>query len=154
MWQPLRTIQAAITRGTLGRNVSVMQGTYNEASTITLANGVSLLGGFASDCSRPEVGRCGDRGGAADGDLRQRHHHADDLELLTIEGARQPQPSGSAYGLFALNSSGLVIQRSTIIAGNSGAGTNGSTGRPARTGRRRLWPTRLRGLWVLVQRVR
>jgi hypothetical protein len=127
--QPLRTIQAAITRGaSLGRDVSVVQGTYNEAQTIALADGVSLLGGFATDCSRPASGVTALVVGQPTAISATGITKPTTLDLLTIEGADSLTPGGSAYGVLVVNSSGLVIQRSTIVAGRGGDGQSGAAG--------------------------
>jgi hypothetical protein len=136
--QPVRTIQAAINKAApFGGNVAVMAGAYLEASTIVLASGVSVLGGFAPDCSRPESGVSQIVVAQPKAMFAITINTPTTLDLLTIQGADNITPGGSAYGIVVVNSSGLVIQRSTIIAGHGGdgldavngpAGANGSSG--------------------------
>jgi hypothetical protein len=133
--QPLHTIQAAIDQAALLEgNVAVMSGTYNEASTISLANGVSVLGGFAPDCSRPgssvtEIVVSQPRAISATGITAPTT-----LDLLTIKGADNLTPGGSAYGVLVLNSTALVIRRSTIVAGRGGDGQSGTDGAAGASG--------------------
>ena len=133
--QPLLTIQAAIDlAASLGRDVAVVAGTYNAASTIALANGVSLRGGFAVNCSRPESGVteivvAQPRAISASGIFSPTT-----LDLLTIKSAANFMSGGSAYGVFAVNSPGLTIQRSTIVAGSGGAGPSVSNGQVGANG--------------------
>jgi hypothetical protein len=132
---PVKTIQAAINKAApLGGNVAVMAGVYMEGSTIVLANGVSVLGGFAPDCSRPESGVSAILVAQPKAMSAIGINTPTTLDLLTIQGADNPTPGGSAYGIVVVNSSSLLIQRSTIIAGHGGDGQNGVTGAPGGTG--------------------
>lgn len=127
--QPLLTIQAAIDlAASLGRNVAVTAGTYNEPSTIALADGVSVLGGFAPDCTwpgtpLPQIFVANSTAVSANGLTTPTT-----LDLVSIQGAGNPVIGGSAYGVVAVGSPGLRIQRSTIIAGRGGDGANGANG--------------------------
>src|SRR5688500_3986914 len=50
------------------------------------------------------------------------------LHDLHIRGGDAVGAGGSAYGIFARNSPGLIVHNSTVQAGNAAAGSSGSSG--------------------------
>ena len=126
---PMRSLSAAIARANAAnRDVYVASGGYSETTTLQVVSGVSVFGGFdASDWSRShgsltEV--------AVSHTMAVRAYGisaATVLDHLTIRGADATSSGGSAYGIYAQNSDGLVVRRSTIVAGRGANGANGTS---------------------------
>ena len=144
--QPKRSISAGIRTAALqGKDVYVAGGTYMEAASLRLEAGVRVFGAYSptdwgvrSDANITELTVADTRAVVAN-NLSQPAW----LDHLTIQGADNTDPGGSAYGIFAVDSRDLLVRRCVIRAGGGGAGTpgaspggsgarggNGSQGRP------------------------
>ena len=129
---PRKTIQAGIDAASAaGGDVYVSAGVYNES--ITLANGVSIYGGFdpsawVRDSFNPSytpLFTCAIQGGtlAVDG------NGISDavIEGLTITSSDAITPGGGSYGM-RLVYSAVTLRHCTITAGNGAPGVNGANG--------------------------
>jgi len=126
---PVRTMTNAIARAaSQKKDVYVAAGIYF-SSAADLRNGVSIYGGFNSNgwsrsASNAVVWNIDSPAG-----LRAANLTATTLlDHITIVSADNTNGGGSAYGIFATNSPGLVIRQCVIRSGNGGAGLNGSSG--------------------------
>ena len=98
-------------------------GTFFEPSTVTLADGVSIFGGYFTDwrrnsSSQPTVVQVA-HSTAVQASMLDKFTV---LELLEFRGADAGGSGVSAYGLFASNSDALVVRRCTFVAGRGSAG--------------------------------
>jgi len=137
---PLRTIQAGIQKATtLGRrDVLVATGVYEES--VTLANGVSVYGGYApsfleraidvhetailgaepTDAKRGAVNAIGVAATAGQAIV---------FDGFSIFGADNPAPSGNSYTVYLRNvGQHLTVSNNYIVAGDGGAGGAGAKG--------------------------
>ena len=134
---PVETISYALGRAqATGRDkVFIAGGTYEEV--ITVANGISMFGGFAPG-SEGEWGRSAGNpttvlnrtasGGDVTGLLAQSITSATRLQLLRVVAGSASAPGGSSYGIRAANSPALTLDTVTVEAGNGAAGTTGGNG--------------------------
>jgi hypothetical protein len=126
--QPKQTIEAGLTAASGGQHVYVAAGTYNAAATVAVKNAVSVYGGYsASDW--------GDRSAShvvnlvvADPKAVQAENVTSPTVLarLDITSANNAATAGSAYGVFASESDGLILRYLNLESGASGAGTDGT----------------------------
>ncbi|MBI5497834.1 MAG: choice-of-anchor D domain-containing protein [Deltaproteobacteria bacterium] len=125
---PKRTIAEGINAAAGGRFVLVAQASYTES--ITLRNGVSVVGGYVAGNPRwvrTATNRASVQGGvtavtATGISLATR------LESLLITAANNAAASGSSIGVKAFNADGLQLVNLEVTAGTGGAGTNGANG--------------------------
>ncbi len=130
--RPKRTIQAGINAArAAGSDVYVSAGVYNES--ITLANGVSIFGGFdpstwvrdSFDPSYTPLFTCAIQGStlAVDG------NGISDavIEGLTITSTDAATAGGGSYGMRLIYST-VTLSHCTITAGNGAPGANGANG--------------------------
>lgn len=127
--RPIDTIQAAIDLAKrVGKRVYVCGGTYEEA--ITVADSISIIGGL--DCRANEwrsggpitriVSPSSPAMRAADIGSPTR------IEGIELVAPNAGAPSQSSIGLIVANCRGLVIARSSIIAGDAAKGDDGVEG--------------------------
>lgn len=127
--RPIDTIQAAIDLAKrVGKRVYVCGGTYEEA--ITVVDSISIIGGL--DCTANEW-RNGGPVTRIVSPTSPAMHASDIVSPTRIEGIElvapdATAPSQSSIGLLIGNSRGLVIARSTIIAGDAAKGEDGTEG--------------------------
>ncbi len=137
---PMKTIQAAIGKAAPNR-ADLYVGSGNYPESVSLADGVSIFGGFnPSDWVRPVIAApttviaaptpVAVSGGSLALPL--------ELERLTINSAKATAAGGSSIGVRISSSTGLVSLRGCTIAAADGvagsAATDGSTGNPGSTG--------------------
>ena len=128
MAEPKKTIQDAIGAAALaGTDVYISKGTYPES--ITLADGVSLLGGYdaASAWSFSPANVVTIAGGPT-AVVGTGINTMTLIDHVTIQGASSPFVGGSAYGLYLTSSTALSVANATIVAGDAGDGSAGSAG--------------------------
>lgn len=126
--QPMATLSAAIAAAqSSGKDVYVAAGTYAEANTLDIANGVSIFGGFDPiNWTRGGAGTCqllvsDSIAMEADGISTQTV-----VDSLTVVGSHAQSPGQSAYALLVSNSPSLMLRNCNLQAGNGTPGTNGS----------------------------
>lgn len=108
-----------------GGDVYIAAGTWNE--TVTLADGVSLYGGYDPTTWLRDVGSRATviRGGST-------AMTGNDVRNLTLDGIRVEAADGSngeaSIALQLLDSSGIRVTRSQFMAGRGGNGSPGSAG--------------------------
>ncbi len=127
---PVRTVAYAVAlAGALGRDVYAASGSYAEAQTLNLPDGVSIYGGFSAiDFRARSNGNITSLAVTQPIAIRVTNAGTNTvLDHLTISGADNPAAGGTAYGIFATSSNGLVVRHSTVIAGHGGAGVDGSS---------------------------
>ncbi|MBI2892255.1 MAG: hypothetical protein HYY06_01795 [Deltaproteobacteria bacterium] len=125
---PMATISAGIDEADIsGKHVYISEGTYSES--IALAPGVGLYGGYSAEngWSR-SVGNVVEISGGATAVYGSGIDEDTELQLLTIRSADASIAGGSSYGVFLANSSGVLLTRVTVRAGNGRDGTNGADG--------------------------
>jgi hypothetical protein len=139
MAQPKRTIQNAVTTAAASsppRDVYVAAGTYT--GQVTLANGVSIYGGY--DASTMPWGRGMMNSttldsGSTTAVLGSGLAMPVTLQLMTIRAANATAAGASSYGVRLADCSGRVtIEACNVIAGNGADGANGLSGRSGNTG--------------------
>lgn len=133
--QPLRTIQAALSRAiSKGKSaVFVSEGSYE--GPVKLVNGVSLYGGYSQvhQWSRSDAAKVtvvsnvllGNRIIAVDGEAIT---EPTTVDRLTIEAADASAPRASSIGLYCRGCTGLKVRNSTIVGGTGGPGADGTSG--------------------------
>src|SRR2546430_585871 len=129
MAQPVRTIAEGVRRGTAaGKDVYVAAGVYN-SDTLSLSNSVSIYGGYSpTDWSRNDAFTVYVAVTNATAINANNLTNRTTLDHLTISAGNAAGAAASAYGVFALNSPGLVIRHCSIQAGNGGTGFAGASG--------------------------
>ncbi len=129
MDSPLRTIQAAVAlvgSDPARDHILVQGGDYGDG--LQVADGVFVAGGYDLGWQRslspaPASRILGEpQGILADGDQQVT------LQLISVRGDRGS--ATSAYGIRALNSSSLILQRVSVSAGPGAAGASGANGSP------------------------
>lgn len=124
---PLLHVNAAIAMASASvptKDVYVSSGAFDEGNGLALADDVGVYGGYsAADWSRSLAGTTviwGTRQAArADGDTGVV------LQLLDLHSSALAVSSYSVYGLIAVNSSSVLLQRVDVSAGAGSAGANG-----------------------------
>jgi hypothetical protein len=126
--QPKRQVQAAVSAAAAsGRYVLVSTGGYGG---VVAASGVGVYGGYdQKSWKRPGEGET-EISGSPEGLLAAGVQDVT-LQLLTIRGVHA---GASAYGIRAINGSGLRLQRVTVVAGDGAAGPAGASGSAGRNG--------------------
>jgi hypothetical protein len=137
--QPLLTIAEAISTATSTSgldHIYVSRGLYEEQ--VTLANGVSIYGGYAADQGWirrntfvTKIYHAGTPGQPPVAMTGNGLSNTTTVDLLTIESGHASGDGISSYGVHCTSCSNLVITNSEINAGNGSAGidgTNGSSG--------------------------
>jgi hypothetical protein len=127
---PVKTITKGIQLASASNPVKyviVSEGNYYE--TFTLANGVSIYGGYsrAHNWVRSNsyiVNVYPDSSGIRGSNITNRT----DIDRINIYAADATVASGSSYGMFLSNSTNIYINRCTIMGGKGGDGTNGANG--------------------------
>jgi hypothetical protein len=135
--QPKRTLAAAVAAAEgLGDDVYATSGVY--AERLSVANGVDVVGGYSADWATrslaAETRITGSSGSAA---VAVNATAPTLLQLLTLAPGAPVGFGASSYGLRAVGSPGLVVERvsATASAGNGGAGGgNGAPGQPGGPG--------------------
>ena len=141
MATPVATITAAIAMAqTTGkREVYISAGVYQ--GRVTLANGISLYGGYAqtngwqrSSSSVATISSTSEIGGrvvAVDGvDITT----ATTVDRLKIQAGDALSPGGSSYAMYCARCTALTLKNSTLAAGRGAAGTRGPDGMPGANG--------------------
>jgi len=131
---PCKSIWFGLGRVSGGRNkVLVADGLYTEQ--LTLANGVSVLGGFRADTWERHLSSTGTIVRAPEGAGDRKTIIAVDINIATvIEGlvvnaANATSTGANSYGIYVRNSTGaLVIRNNLIFAALGGPGSTGSRG--------------------------
>ncbi len=135
MASPVRTIGAALT---LAQNeglsaVYVAAGTY--AERVTLANGLSIYGGYASDGtwqrSASNVSRISSTTMIANRMLAVEGSSITSpttLDRLTIESGNVNGQGASSVAMLCTGCIALTLKNSSLTAGNGGAGASGTSG--------------------------
>ncbi|HUS34824.1 MAG TPA: hypothetical protein VM680_05690 [Verrucomicrobiae bacterium] len=132
--QPMATLNAAIQRAdAAGKAVYVAAGTYT-SGRIQLTNSVSIYGGYnATDWSRSaDSTTLVSINDALAVSISGGHDIV--LDRLTIRGANATGDGNSAYGIFAINSTNLVIRRTLIQSGAGASGIDGQSEGPGLPG--------------------
>jgi len=138
---PMRNLQPAIARAqSQGRDVYVAAGNYTQG-TLTLANGVSIYGGFATDWSRGPGNQSSiiHNGSIVNGRVVGVQGNnisvVTTIDRMTIQTPNITGLSGvDNYGFHCVSCPGLRLRNSTINTGsgspglNGGSGSNGSSG--------------------------
>jgi hypothetical protein len=111
--------------------VWVGQGAYSES--VTLASGVSIRGGFATDWTVPRCGAPTVITGVTGATLTATNLKTPiTVSTMTLHGTSSPAPGESVYGVFATSDgdagAGLTLEDVTIALGPAGNGTPGLTG--------------------------
>ena len=129
MTQPVRTIAEGVRRGTAaGKDVYVAAGVYI-SGTLSLSNSVSIYGGYSpTDWSRNDGFTVYVTVTNATAINANNLTNMTTLDHLTVTAGNAAGAAASAYGVFALNSPGLVIRQCSIQAGNGGSGLAGVSG--------------------------
>ncbi len=137
---PLRTIQAGITKATqLGRrDVLVATGVYVES--IGLENRINVFGGYApSFLERDRFTHESAILGVEPTDARRGTVNADGIATtaanalvfdgFSVFGANNPNVGGNSYGIYLRNvGANLTVSNNYVVAGTAGAGTAGTKG--------------------------
>src|SRR5262249_12326086 len=123
--QPKGTIQGAINASTSGADIYVAAGSY--PGSVTLHTGVSVYGGYnattflrdvAANVTTVEGGAAAVQGVGVTGLT---------LDGLTIQAANGTGNGTSSVGVLLDSSSGIVISKNKIVAGNGASGADGVT---------------------------
>ena len=130
---PCATITHGLNRASsLGRvRVHVMNGYYGES--VTLTNGVSLLGGYGAYWVRNQSSTNTIIGGGGAG-THKKTLISDGIAASTevsgfiIRGENNTNYGGNSYAVWVISSPGLIVQNNEIQAGNAGPGMNGADG--------------------------
>ncbi|MBL9017638.1 MAG: hypothetical protein JNL83_25840, partial [Myxococcales bacterium] len=134
---PCRTIGQGIARAQalgFGR-VLVANGIYAEG--VTLANGISLLGGHRPDNWVRDIAATGTviSGSTVLGGVHDATVNASNITMPTIlegfaiYGSVNPKARGNSYAIYASNSSAsLAIRSNVILGGRGGPGASGASG--------------------------
>ena len=128
MFSPRKTIQAGIAAASAGGDqVHVSKGFY--AESITLFDGVSILGGYdASSGWTSSPANVVTIAGATTAVIGTSIFSPTELRDLTILSSSSTTPGGSSYGVYLTSSTGLSLDGVTIEAGNGDAGAAGTAG--------------------------
>ena len=128
MAAPKATVQAGINAAQLGGvDVYVSAGTY--AESITLADGVSVLGGYdAADAWSFSPANVVTIAGGTTAVLGTNIDAETHLSNLTIVAADNATAGGSSHGLYIVSSTGLVVSDVTVESGTGGSGGPGAVG--------------------------
>ena len=138
---PKRTLAAAnalADAATPKKDVYAAAGSY--AETLVVRDGVGVYGAYSgADWSRSasnvtSITMTTATSGRVEAALAQNVAATTELQYLRLTAGPATSPATSTYGLRAVNSPGLVLDRLTISAGNAGAGAAGSTGAAGATG--------------------
>jgi hypothetical protein len=133
--QPMRTVVAALTRAVASAKTSIFisEGTY--AGRVTLANGVSLYGGYSriNGWQRSatavslitSTALAPNRVSAVEGTDITR---PTTIDRVTIRAGNATAAGASSYGLVCTNCTALTITNATIEAGSGGNGSPSSPG--------------------------
>ena len=114
-------------RAGAGFDVYISEGTYNE--TLTLANGVSLYGGYsAANGWARSVAYMVEIVGGTTAVTGNNLNSPTELQLLAITSASNSSPSGSSYALFLVNSNAVTLSNVVLEAGAGGPGSPGGSG--------------------------
>ncbi|MEW5848393.1 MAG: choice-of-anchor D domain-containing protein [Myxococcota bacterium] len=125
--QPLSSVEEALTLAAgSGRDVYIAQGSYGVDGTLSVVNGVSLYGGFSQDFATRSNSAISELlVNSATAVLAQDITGATVLDRLSVVGT--DAATGSAYGVRAINSPGLVLNQCTVEAGRGAVGGAGSS---------------------------
>jgi hypothetical protein len=134
---PKRTMTAAVaTAAAQGKDVYAGVGIYTE--TLVVANAVSVYGGYGTDWSRSLSGATrlsgGDTGGPAEGAVALGISTPTTLQLLRLTPPAARDAGESSYGLRAVGSPALVVERVVATPDAGAAGRTGGTGAPGAAG--------------------
>lgn len=136
MTEPMKTIAAALLKATVqGKiHVYVAQGVYTAAS-LTLVSGISIYGGYnALDWSRANSNVTQFSASSVKAVVATGVSSPTTLDHLQITSTDAKTAGESSYGIFAVNSSGLIVRRCRITSGNGAEGTPGGDGDPGDEG--------------------
>ncbi len=135
---PFQAISEALEVAEPGGHVAVAAGQY--VGPLTLADGISIHGGYGPDWQRsPEhlvvvttdaPNAEGDLVGLRAGGIAQ----ATSVELLTVRTADHPAAGGSTYGAWIQEAPGLALRQVTLTPGAGGDGQPGVAGDPGGNG--------------------
>jgi hypothetical protein len=137
MAAPKRTLAAGIAAASLvDRDVYVAAGVYPEL--LTVANGVSVYGGYDSSWQRSPANTTEITGAEqAMGTLAAQATNITaptTLQLLTLEPSDPTAPGEGSYGLEGTGDTGLVLDHVTVLAAQGTAGAAGADGIPGLPG--------------------
>ena len=128
---PVRTLRTALVRAMAGSHTQVLVagGSYTETSTLRLADGVGIYGGY----DRASGWRRGDVHAVVSGASLALEAvgltHATTIARIEFDAADGTAPGGASIALRAVDSPMLVVaDHATISAGRGGAGANGTAG--------------------------
>jgi hypothetical protein len=127
--EPMKSIQAAIEKArATAADVYIAEGEY--AESLTLADGVSLYGGFAAAWVRDPavVTKVASPAPKAIGGVNVGGLVIDGLTIVSADAAKAGQ---SSYGILLASSSAVTISNNDISAGN---GANGGDGKDGKSG--------------------
>jgi hypothetical protein len=136
---PMATIRNAIARivsaGTAA-DLYVAAGVYTSNTTIAIASGVSIYGGFdPADWARTAASVTTIQVSVSPAMLAQNITVPTEVSQLTIEGGNATAfPGATAYGIKVVNSTALRISGNVISAGNGAAGFIGAPGANGQNG--------------------
>lgn len=126
--QPLATVQAAISAASAANgDVYIQAGTYASA-TITLANGVSLYGGYSTNWSRDAASGTTIIAGGGTRAITGTGVSNLTIEQLRIWSAPATTTGSSSYAVFLSGGSGVQIRNNEIVAGPGFSGIAGGFG--------------------------
>ncbi len=137
---PKQTLIAGVTAAAAqGKDVYVSGGTYT--GSLTLANGVSIYGGYDVNANWARSGtpvvivrETSPSGGNLIAAAGLNLTSPTVLDRLTIQAATTTSPGVSVYGLWCSNCVGLTVKNSSVEAGSAGNGSAGATGATGATG--------------------
>lgn len=129
--RPKRQIQAAVEAAAgKGAYVLASAGSYTHVTVVT---GIAIHGGYDASNWLRKAELTTSIEGAPEGVLADGAKNVT-LQLLSVRGVSN---GASAYGIRAINGSGMRLQRVTVVAGDGAPGANGAhgaTGRPGSPG--------------------
>ncbi|WP_268921167.1 hypothetical protein [Sandaracinus amylolyticus] len=128
--QPKRTLAAAITAATaMGFDVYVGVGDYTITSTLQLANGVSIYGGYdaAASWARSDS-TIAHISGPATAVRAQGISTPTVVDRIDVTAASNVAPGGASIAVHAIDAPGLIWRVGVVEAGQGGAGTGGTGG--------------------------
>ncbi len=138
---PCQTIAQGLARAaTTGRTkLIVADGLYNEQ--VTVANGVSLLGGYRADTWERHLASTGTiiRGPEGSGDRKAvialNINQSTLIEGFVVNAANATSTGANSYAFYIRNSNGqLVVRDNLVFAGLGGPGSTGSAGSSGQNG--------------------
>jgi hypothetical protein len=138
--RPCRSIaRGLVEAGSTHSRLLIADGLYSE--TVTLTNGISLLGGYRPDTWERHLGSTLTVVRGAGTGTHKKTIIADaitvptTIEGLLIEGPDNPAPGGNSYALWIRNSNAnLVVRNNTIRGGGGGRGSDGLGGADGQDG--------------------